>query len=244
MSDLSAPWGTDWVNWSDFTRFWSQSVGWSMRSPGDPNMQMSYTVEGNQVTFGVDVVNDQGVYQDLLDLRAQVTGSDGKPVEVPLTETRPGRYEHTFVLDQAGAYPVQVVEYQNGKVVSQAPSGMVVSYPTEYRDFGVNDENLASLAALTGGQVLHDPTDAFNRQGLLFSGMSSIPLWYWLLLLAAVLFPLDVAIRRLRVDPIDLIKRGARGGAGGLRTGGSWVGRRTGAVGGLLRRGQPVRSGG
>ncbi|HEX5416666.1 MAG TPA: VWA domain-containing protein [Chloroflexota bacterium] len=244
MSDLSSPWGADWVKWSDFTRFWSQGVGWSMRAPGDPNMQMSYSVDGNKVTFTVDVVNDQGVFQDLLDLRAQVVGSDGKPVEVPLTESRPGRYEHTFVIDQPGAYPVQVLQYSGGKVVSQTTSGMVVSYPAEYRDFGVNDENLASLAALTGGQVLHAPADAFSRQGVEFSGMSSLPLWHWLLYLAAALFPIDVAIRRLRVDPVDLAKRGARGGGTGLRRGGAWLGRRTNAVGGLIRRRQPAETGG
>jgi len=242
MSDLSSPWGTDWVSWPDFSRFWSQTVGWSMRAPGDPNIQTSYQVNGNAVTFVADVTNSQGVFQDLLDLRAQVTGADGKPVEVPLVETRPGRYEHTFVIDQPGAYPVQVLQYNNGSVVSQTTSGIVVSYPAEYRDFGVNDQNLASLAALTGGQVLHQPADAFNRQGITFSGQSSIPLWQWLLRLVAVLVPIDIAIRRLRVDPLDLTKRGLRGGGSGVRRAGSWLGGKTSALGHRFRRRQPMQS--
>src|SRR5439155_18607559 len=78
----------------------------------------------------------------------------------------------------------------------------------EYRNFGVDEQSLASLAAVTGGRELLDPAEAFDHSGLEFAGEDALSLWPWLLLLAVVLFPIDVAIRRLRVDPIDLSRRG------------------------------------
>jgi hypothetical protein len=183
-----------------------------MRPAGDPNLQMSYSTSGGVVDFKVDVVNDSGVFQDLLDLRARVAGADGQPTEVPLIQTRPGRYEARFSMSKAGAYPVDVVQYDaKQQVVRTETTGVVVSYPSEYREFGINETSLATLAATTGGRVVTSPADSYSRQGLDFVGTDNIPLWYILLLLAAILFPLDVAIRRLRIDPLDLTARGVRG---------------------------------
>jgi Mg-chelatase subunit ChlD/uncharacterized membrane protein len=208
-SDLTPQWGKNWLSWSDFNRFWTQAMNWTLPPPGDPTLQFTYTPTGNLVDFRVDAVSDAGAFQDLLDLRARVVGQDGQLVEVPLVQTRPGRYEATFSIPKAGAYPVVVAEYDNtGKVVRTATTGVVVSYPAEYRSFGVNEQNLASVAAATGGAILTNPIDSFNRDNIEFLGQDSVPLWEYLLLLAVLLFPIDVAIRRLRVDPIDLAGRG------------------------------------
>jgi uncharacterized membrane protein/Mg-chelatase subunit ChlD len=220
-SDLTEQWAGAWLAWPGFAHFWSQVVDWSLRPPNNPNLQISSTAIGNVVDYRVDVVNEQGVYQDLLDLRARVPAPGGGTTEIPLVQTRTGRYEARFSLPQDGAYPIQLVEYDHGQPATlDETTGVVISYPAEYRDFGVNDQNLASLAAATGGRVLHDPSDAFSRQGLGFDGAQAQPLWPLLLLLAAILFPVDVAVRRLRVDPLDLGKRGARDGWDWLQGGG------------------------
>lgn len=214
-SDLTPRWADGWLQWSDFARLWSHIVDWSLRAPGDPNLQTTSTVNGNVVDYKVDVVNEQGTFQDLLDLRARVPSVDGGTAEVPLVQTRSGRYEARFSLPSAGAYPITLVQYdKNHQVVRDETTGVVISYPSEYRDFGVNDQNLAALAAATGGRVLRDPSETYDRQGLTFDGKETVPLWPWLLILAVVLFPADVAIRRLRVDPFDLGQRGLRSGRG------------------------------
>jgi Mg-chelatase subunit ChlD/uncharacterized membrane protein len=219
-SDASSQWAADWLGWNRFASFWSQAVNWSMEAPGDPELQISDTVDGSLVDFKVDVVNDQGAFQDLLDLRARVPGPNGQPAEVPLVQTRTGRYEAKFSIAKPGAYPIEVVQYdKSGKVTRDDTTGVVISYPSEYRNFGINDEQLASLAALTGGRVLHDPAATYDRAGLDFTGRDAIPLWPPLLLLAVLLFPADVAIRRLRVDPLDLAGRGVANGRRGLGRG-------------------------
>lgn len=223
-SDLTTRWAGDWLKWPGFTQFWNQAVNWSLRAPNDPDLQTSYTVNGNLVTFRVDVVNDLGVFQDGLDLRARVPMADGKVTEVRLTQTRPGRYEGQFTISRPGAFPVDVAQYSGNQIVRSESTGVVVSYPAEYRNFGINDSNLAAIAAVTGGRVLHDPAEAYDRAGVDFAGEEAIPLWPWLLLLATILFPIDVAIRRLRVDPIDLIRRGSSGGYRSARLMTGWLG--------------------
>lgn len=242
MSDLSTPWGANWIAWSDFDRFWSQAINWSMRPAGDPDLQMSSTVNGSVVNFRVDVVNEQGAFQDLLDLRARVPGADGKTVEVPLIQTRPGRYEADFSMSKPGAYPIEIVQYQGSQVVRDETTGIVVSYPPEYRDFGINEESLASIAALTGGKALQDPADAFDREGIDFAGQDSAPIWPWLLALVALLLPIDVAIRRLRVDPLDLSRRGWGGGRRALGHASGWLGQLAAGLGQRLRRAGGVRT--
>ncbi len=235
-SDLTSHWASDWLAWPQLSKFWSQTVDWSLRSPSDPDLQFSYTVNGSIVNFKVDVVNDLGVFQDGLDLRARVPTSDGRTAEVRLTQTRPGRYETQFSVQKPGAYPVDIVQYDGTNVSRSESTGVVVSYPPEYRDFGINGSNLAAIAAMTGGRVLHSPAEAYDRTGLEFEGQDSIPLWPWLLLLAAILFPLDVAIRRLRVDPLDLARRGWHGWRGGIGRAKSWLGDQRQRIGQRVRR--------
>jgi len=235
-SDLSSQWAKDWLSWPGLDQFWSQVVDWGLRSPNDPDLQASYSVNGNLVDFKVDVVNDLGVFQDGLDMRARVPTADGKTTEVRLSQTRPGRYETQFSIQKAGAYPIDIVQYSGSQVTRTESTGVVLSYPSEYRDFGVNGPNLAAVAAVTGGRVLHSPAESYDREGLDFQGQDAIPLWPWLLLLAALLFPVDVAIRRLRVDPIDLVGRGWTGGLGGISKAASWIRERQLALGERVRR--------
>src|SRR5260221_4654738 len=76
-------------------------------------------------------------------------------------------------------------------------TGLVVPYSPEYLDTGTNRGFLAQLAAADGGSLLGatDYTAAFAGNLQLVS--AAIPIVFWLLALAALLLPLDVALRRL-----------------------------------------------
>jgi len=74
-------------------------------------------------------------------------------------------------------------------------AGFAVAYPPEYQAVGPNLNLLAQAAKTTGGEALAQPIDAFRLSAR--PGVSVRDLWPLLLLWAAVLFPLDVAVRRL-----------------------------------------------
>ena len=117
----------------------------------------------------------------------------------------------------AGVYEVNIEQRaaDTDELVARDTIGFVVPYPSEYdivdNAAQVAAGNLNDLAQLGGGKVLSlaDPAAAFShdivRQPL------RVPLWPWLMLAAILLFPVDVATRRISVSWADL-RRGRRSG--------------------------------
>jgi hypothetical protein len=96
-------------------------------------------------------------------------------------------------------------EGPGGPVVAGATSGLVVGYSPEYGpQSGEGLTILERARQLTDGFEL-DPTrpeDAFSHD--LPAATVQTPLWPWLVLLALLLLPFDVAIRRLNLGRREL----------------------------------------
>jgi hypothetical protein len=77
-----------------------------------------------------------------------------------------------------------------------------VPYSPEYRTTGLDRSFVQKLAAAGGGSVITNPADAWSNN------LPSVPQEYdmslWLLLLAALLLPIDVGVRRLVVSRREL----------------------------------------
>lgn len=205
-SDVKGKWTASWMTWSDFKKFWTQAVRWTMPAPSDPNLQTSVTLDGSNVVVRVDDVDDDGSFKDGQDLRVNILGQGFQVQDQPMRQTAPGRYEFTTTVEDQGVYSVDVNQFENGKVTRTESTGFVVPYPAEYRYFGVDENFLGRLAGITGGKILRDPRGAWTTDGVKFSGSDFTPLWPWLLGAALVLFPLDIAMRRLQV-PTELVAR-------------------------------------
>lgn len=199
-SDTTPKWSANWLTWPELGRFWSQVVRWSLPNPASPNLGISSSVSGHEVSLRVDVTDDAGSFLDLQDIRARVLTAEGQSDELILEQTQPGRYETSFAVAAEGAYQVDVAQYQSGSVVRQETGGFLVPYAQEYRAFGANPDTLAQIAAVGGGRVLRDPREAFASD-IPFDGQTRLPLWPYLLGFALLLFPFDVGIRRLKISP-------------------------------------------
>jgi hypothetical protein len=105
-------------------------------------------------------------------------------------------------LSQPGAYLVRLGISQEGEALGQQTLGLVVPYSPEYQVSGVDSGLLVQLARLTGGGQLPEPAAAFLHN--LPAADRAREFWAPLLLLAALLFPLDVALRRVMLGPGDL----------------------------------------
>jgi hypothetical protein len=86
--------------------------------------------------------------------------------------------------------------------LGQSTLGLAVPYSPEYRASGTDTALLNQLARLTGGGELPEPTAAFIHN--LPATDRAREFWAPLLLLVALLFPLDVALRRVMLGPRDL----------------------------------------
>jgi uncharacterized membrane protein len=221
-SDIKGRWARDWVTWPQFSTFAAQMIGWTLPREVAPGITTNISTVGSESTIQVDSTDPSGAARNDLPTSAQVTGPDGSTTDAPLAQAAPGRYEGTVRTADPGVYQVQVTQVAtDGSTLAQQTLGLIVPYSAEYRldDPGDTGQRLlADLAAASGGRVLAADAPAAAFAGGLASRPQRTPLWPLLLTVALLLFPLDVAVRRLTMTWGD-VGRGLRAIRGGLRRG-------------------------
>lgn len=201
-SDTQGRWGKDLVRWQEFPRFAAQLVGWVLPSGSSTSLNANIQVEGTQTMIGVTVEGEQQAGQEL-GLTATIIGSDGSQTPTELAEVAPGEYRAVVPSPAPGTYLVQLAGSVDGRPVVQDTTGLVVPYSPEYRSGQSNPALLSELAKLTGGSLLATPAQAFEHNLPAVSRAQEIA---WpLLLLAILLLPLDVAVRRLLLRRSDFV---------------------------------------
>ena len=214
--DVKGRWATDWVKWPLFAQFAGQMIGWTLPKEASPGLETTFSPGGgssmgsNDVTVRVSSQDTTGAPRNFLETTLTFTSTAGLARSSPLTQQSPGVYGGTLTGVDQGVYQAQIQQRDPGtkELVATQSAGIVVPYPSEYRFSTAAQEDaealLGDVAQLGGGRVfdIAKPDAAFAHN--VVSQPRPIPLWPWLLALAVVLFPLDVAIRRLTVTRNDL----------------------------------------
>jgi uncharacterized membrane protein len=196
MPDMTGRWGKDWVRWDGWGRFAAQLITGVLPAPNAQGFQTSTSVEGNALALNLNADSADGQPQSGLQPRGRLVQPDGAVIDVPLLEVGPGQYRGTVPLPQTGVYRTQVVvEDANGAPLGVVSGGAVVPPSSEYLQRDGNAALLQTLAQQTGGrydvpidQVWAPPATVAQR---------SQPVVWPLLWLAVLLWPLDIAVRRV-----------------------------------------------
>lgn len=200
-SDVENRWSSNWIDWPDFSRFWAQVVKRTTRPPEDPNRQVSVRIDGNQATITLDAQEGTDAsdrhYLNFLPTTATIIDPRGDQHEIPMPQIAPGRYATTYSVQDDGIYSLQVTQTDTDGSIANSSSGFVVPYSPEYRAAGVDETVLDALAKRTGGRTIRDPESAFVHD--LPAVGAPRPLWPYLLALAALVFVVDVGVRRVRI---------------------------------------------
>jgi uncharacterized membrane protein len=210
-SDATSRWGQNWLDWSSYAQFWSQTVRWTITEGATGNLETRVVMENEQAHVIVDARGENGEFLNGLALQASVVSpnpSDGGEL-ITLQQVAPGRYEAVFTPSDEGAYFMFITGTGliNGQELPvNERAGWVLNYSTEY-DVNVNARDgellLRDVASLTGGRSLAgDPAAVFAHT--LSIANAATPLWPLFLLLALLLLPFDIAVRRLIVTRTDL----------------------------------------
>ncbi len=209
-SDATSRWATNWVTWDNYPRFFSQMVRWTITEGVNSNLETRVEQRGEQAVLIVDARDNAGDFLNGLLLDAGIVSPDLEPQLLQLYQVAPGRYEAVFEPGEEGAYFIRVA---GAPAAGGAPpanvnvaqtTGWVLTYSPEYRppEGGLDLALLNDLANLTGGGSLAGrPAAAFDHN--LVAASAATPLWPWLLLLATILLPLDVGLRRLIITASD-----------------------------------------
>jgi uncharacterized membrane protein len=209
-SDARAKWAQDWMGWNRYRQFWSQVVKWGLRRLDNAEFNTDVSVDKGEGQLSVEALDAKGNFRNFLNLQAVVVSPRGQRQTVQLDQTGPGHYEARFPTKEVGAYLLHLRDMQDGKVRGSQVVGASVNYSPEFNTSEPNANLLHRLAEIGDGKLLalDNPNDSpflHNRE----KTFQPRDLWQWLLRFAILLFPLDVGIRRIQLDP-DEMRRAAQ----------------------------------
>jgi hypothetical protein len=158
--------------------------------------------------------------------------------DLKFEQTNGGQYVAEFKAEEAGSYfvnaqPTHKVKVkkkvvENGQLVEKEEEvdeaidgvrgGVTIPYSPEFSDMESNVALLDKLRDITGGTTFDDDdgslaeaarTAAVFRPGLP-SSRSLQPIWFWLVMLTGILLFFDVAIRRIAVEPEEVLAKATK----------------------------------
>ena len=95
-SDDRPHWAIHWLPWAGYTRFWAQTLRWSLRQNTDADFQSTVDNENGKGHLVVDAFTSQGGFVNAAKITASVVAPDLTLKPVTLSQTGPGRYEGNF----------------------------------------------------------------------------------------------------------------------------------------------------
>ena len=168
-------WAVEWLRWPGYGQFWGQLVREHMRSKKRQVLDMRAELDPatGRVKASIDAIDADDRFEDQLDAKMTVLGPLGTngekdktpPLNPPMHQTAPGRYESDFALPRFGSYLLHGTLEKTthdpahpelpGKSVSVAESfGHVANpYPREYLALEPDVRTLERVAAETGWRL-------------------------------------------------------------------------------------------
>ena len=206
-SDASSAWSKNWAGWDGYVAFWGRVVKDTFQQ-GDSAGAAQATVRNGRLRIDVE---GSANFPDGSEATATVAGPDGQRYEVPLDRTGGDSFEGELPATRNGTYAVGVNVTNDGATVLTSSTLASESYPAEYAPGSTNAILMAQLSTVSGGRGEISPTAAFDTAGSR-SGSTQLALVGPFLLLAALLWPIAVALSRLSLRGATVA--GARSGIG------------------------------
>lgn len=204
-SDVKSRWAVEWLRWPGFEQFWGQMVREHMRQKHQRELDMRAEIAGGVLTASVDAFTPDERFENGLVSKLTLSGPEpkGESRSFELRQIAPGRYQAEVPMDRYGSFLLKAEhlrEQPDGsqKVVAVSYGHVSHPYPREYASFEPNRELLSAVAKATGGVM--SPTsigEIFDPAGQSITYHED--LWSRFVLLAIVLFVLDLLLRRLRL---------------------------------------------
>ncbi len=206
-SDASARWSREWADWEGYTGFWSAVVKDTFPAAGASGAGVRAELADGRLRVTAESAT---AWPDGATAVARVATPGGGSQEVALERASGTAFVGEVTATAAGAYGVGVLVNGSGGPLLTASTVAVQSYSAEYSLAPTDPGALDRVSSLSGGRGAIEPAAAFDV-GELEAGQGRIPLAGWMLLAAALLWPLAVALSRVALH-------GA--GVAAVRTGG------------------------
>jgi hypothetical protein len=194
-SDAKSRWAAEWLAWPNYGKFWAQVVRHAMRKSESKGVVVQVDQKDRSASVTLDAIDPSGRFLNDADTVMTVIDDQNGKRTLEMAQTAPGRYSASFPTPLTGAYHTEFSQKVGGQVVYQQSRGLAVGYPEELRLRPTNNELLKSVARVSGG-VYDPPADSIFAPNDKVA-LQATPLWPYLLIAAALVFVLDVALRRI-----------------------------------------------
>ena len=204
-SDAHDRWAKNWIDWPGYRQLWTGLARTIARPAGSSNFELMTTFDGDQLVITLrHIADEEEDAKKPSPTMVSVPGvaylPEGKRVELRLRPTGPGAYQARLPASDSGHYVVALTPRLAGGAVDLVIGGVSRSSGVEFRRLTSNLALLQAIADETGGRLLDAGNAAeanlFDRRGMPAS-VGLVPMWGPLLVLATLLFVLDVASRRV-----------------------------------------------
>lgn len=192
-SDLEGKWSSGWVNWTNYTQLWSEIVDWTFPQKEEGNWKVNTQVDGVYGKVTVGLPQGAPIPQEL---KAVIIDKDMKREEISLNPITPSQLEGKFLVDQIGTYMVQIIETEGDQIIASQTDGLNISYSPEYALFDGGKEKLEAIINANGGSIITSPEQIYLEE--FESKWTKQTITELLLMIAILLWPIDIAMRRIQ----------------------------------------------
>lgn len=191
-SDINGQWSRNFLTWKSGVQLIKNMIYWTIPDVNDEG-KVSITQDGNEavVEFYSDSVKStskiKGVYN----------GEKGDSGEFELTQESPGKFIGRVKAPNTGFYTFNIREEENGEAINNYTGAFALQYSNEYK-FTKNKNKLDDMVTEVSGRFINKPKEVFDSkvQGeYKIFNLSNI-----CLILAIILFLLDIVYRRLNLN--------------------------------------------
>jgi uncharacterized membrane protein len=200
-SDVEPRWAVEWIKWDKFGKFWTQAVNWVLPNSMPEYYDLTVSLAQGKALVTLETFNESGKGGQI-EFNGRATAPDETGQSLDFRQTAPNRYEALFDVNQTGAYLITVNKIKDGQTVSQQNTSLVVSYSPEFATIESNIVLLRQLADDSNGIFNPTPKQIGYHTGAPTEIFKA--LWGLFALCAALLFPLELAIRRLQLPKSQL----------------------------------------
>ena len=193
-SDAGDKWAANWAGWDGYADFWSDLVRDTFPLSGSEGQQVSARISEGLMTVKLE---SSDPFPSGTDPKVRVSYPDGTGTEVRLDRVNEFEFSAVVPARTGGSYAVGAsFESDQGETVVMSAVA-TRSFAAEYLPGESDTELMASISSNTGGRGEILSSQAFDPDGL-DPGVTEKTYRWWFLLAAALLWPIDVALRRLR----------------------------------------------
>ncbi|MEL6344631.1 MAG: glutamine amidotransferase [Myxococcota bacterium] len=178
-SDAGSLWATRWLRWDGYGALWVQLSRSLARGSINTADAIAVTTDGTQATVSLTLIRGDGLSEDAPGLSLTATQGDATQT-IPLTVTSPGTWAGTVKAPPGSDWSFAFSDADGQILATRAWAAP----PTPERRFRTADQDtLDRLNAVSGGERTERSKQA-------------VALAPWLMVLAALLLPIDAFARR------------------------------------------------